>query len=166
MVDGARLRRIAIERIDWPATTARDISSRSANVSASLERQRSGGRIPVAFVTLTAANAFVSAGRLKAFAVTSTRRMPDLPGVPTFTELGYPDLVATTWFGVSGPPGMPPALVDPINAEIRKSLKTDAMQKMMANEGIQSQDWDAATFTHYVRSETDRWIPVVQSVAK
>lgn len=125
-----------------------------------------GNHIPVAFVTLTAANAFVSAGRLKAFAVTSTRRIPDLPGVPTFIELGYPDLVATTWFGVSGPPGMPPALVDRINAEIRKSLKTDAMQKMMANEGIQSQDWDAASFTHYVRIETDRWIPVVQSVAK
>ena len=38
------------------------------------------------------------------------------------------------------------------------------MQKMMAQEGIQSQDWDAATFTLYVRSETDRWVPVVQSV--
>ncbi len=125
-----------------------------------------GNQIPVAFVTLTAANSFVSAGRLKAFAVTSSRRMPDLPNVPTFTELGFPDLVATTWFGVSGPPGMPPALVERINAEIRKGLKTEAMQKMMANEGIQSQDWDAPTFTRYVRSETDRWVPVVQSVQK
>lgn len=123
-----------------------------------------GNQIPVAFVTLTAANAFVNSGRLKAFAVTSARRMPDMPNVPTFTEQGYPDLVATTWFGVSGPPGMAPALVEKINAEIRKALKTDAMQKMMATEGIQSQDWDAATFTRYMRSETDRWIPVVQSV--
>ncbi len=123
-----------------------------------------GNQIPVAFVTLTAANSFVAAGRLKAFAVTSSRRMPELPHVPTFSEMGYPDLVATTWFGVSGPPGMPPALVEKINAEIRKGLKTEAMQKMMANEGIQSQDWDAATFTLYVRSETDRWVPVVQSV--
>ncbi len=125
-----------------------------------------GNQIPVAFVTLTAANSFVASGRLKAFAVTSTRRMADLPNVPTFAEAGYPELVATTWFGVSGPPGMPTALVEKINAEIRKGLKTEAMQKMMANEGIQSQDWDAATFTRYVRSETDRWIPVVQSVAK
>lgn len=125
-----------------------------------------GNQIPVAFVTLTAANSFVASGRLKAFAVTSSRRMADLPNVPTFSELGYPDLVATTWFGVSGPPGMPPALVEKINAEIRKGLKTEAMQKMMANEGIQSQDWDAATFTRYMRSETDRWIPVMQSVQK
>ncbi len=125
-----------------------------------------GNQIPVAFVTLTAANSFVASGRLKAFAVTSTRRMADLPNVPTFSEQGYPELVATTWFGISGPPNMPPALVEKINAEIRKGLKTEAMQKMMANEGIQSQDWDAATFTRYVRSETDRWIPVVQSVAK
>lgn len=125
-----------------------------------------GNQIPVAFVTLTAANSFVASGRLKAFAVTSSRRMADLPNVPTFSELGYPDLVATTWFGVSGPPGMPPALVEKINAEIRKGLKTEAMQKMMTNEGIQSQDWDAATFTRYMRSETDRWIPVMQSVQK
>ena len=125
-----------------------------------------GNQIPVAFVTLTAANAFVKSGKLKAFGVTAQRRMPDLPEVPTFTELGYPDLVATTWFGVSGPPGMPPALVDKINAEIRKGLKSEGMQKMMAAEGIQSQDWDAATFTRYVRSETDRWLPMVQSLQK
>lgn len=125
-----------------------------------------GNQIPVAFVTFTAANAFVNSGRLKAFAVTSTRRMPDMPNVPTFSEMGYPDLVATTWFGVSGPPGMPPAMVERINAEIRKGLKTDGMQKMMAQEGIQSQDWDAATFTRFMRSETDRWIPLVQSVQK
>lgn len=123
-----------------------------------------GNQIPVAFVTYTAANSFVNTGRLKALAVTTTRRMADMPNVPTFTELGYPDLVATTWFGVSGPSGMPPALVEKINGEIRKGLKTEAMQRMMANEGIQSQDWDAATFTRFVRSETDRWIPVVQSV--
>ncbi len=125
-----------------------------------------GNQIPVAFVTFTAANAFVNSGKLKAFAVTSTRRMPDMPNVPTFSEAGYPDLVATTWFGVSGPPGMPPAMVERINAEIRKGLKTDSMQKMMAQEGIQSQDWDAATFTRFMRSETDRWIPLVQSVQK
>lgn len=125
-----------------------------------------GNQIPVAFVTLTAANSFVATGRLKAFAVTSTRRTTDLPNVPTFTEAGFPDLVATTWFGISGPPGMPPALVERINAEIRKGLKTEGMTKMMANEGIQTQDWDAATFTRYVRSETDRWMPVVQSVMK
>lgn len=125
-----------------------------------------GNQIPVAVVTMTAANSFVKSGKLKAFAVTSARRMADLPDVPTFTEQGYPELVATTWFGVSGPPGMPPALVEKINAEIRKGLKTDAMQRMMANEGIQSQDWDAATFTRYMRTETDRWLPLVQSVIK
>jgi len=125
-----------------------------------------GNQIPAAFVTFTAANAFVNSGKLKAFAVTSTRRMADMPNVPTFSELGYPELVATTWFGVSGPPGMPPAMVERINAEIRKGLKTDNMQKMMAQEGIQSQDWDAATFTRFMRSETDRWIPLVQSVQK
>ena len=125
-----------------------------------------GNQIPAAFVTYTAANSFVASGKLKAFAVTATRRLAELPDVPTFSEQGYPDLVATTWFGISGPPNMPPALVERINAEIRKGIKSDAMQKMMAQEGIQTQDWDAATFSRYVRSESDRWLPVVQSVQK
>jgi tripartite-type tricarboxylate transporter receptor subunit TctC len=125
-----------------------------------------GNQIPVAFMTLTAANAFVSAGKLKAYALTSTRRVADLPQVPTFSELGYPELVATTWFGLSGPPGMPAALVEKINTEVRKALKSEGMQKMMALEGIQTQDWDAASFTRFMGSETERWIPLVRLVQR
>ncbi|CAN5549447.1 tripartite tricarboxylate transporter substrate binding protein [soil metagenome] len=125
-----------------------------------------GGQIPAAFVTLTSANAFIKAGKIRALAITSAARRSDLADVPTFAEQGYPELVATTWFSLSGPPGMPPALVEKINKEVRAGLKTEAMQKQLALEAIETQDLDAAAFTRYMRSEIDRWTPLVKSVDK
>jgi tripartite-type tricarboxylate transporter receptor subunit TctC len=125
-----------------------------------------GSQIPAAFVTLTSANAHMKAGKIKALAVTSEKRLPDYPDVPTFAELGYPSLTATTWFALSGPPNMPAALVEKINAEVRRGLKTEVLQKQLALEGIVSQDWDAANFTRYVKSENDRWVPLVRSLDK
>lgn len=125
-----------------------------------------GGQIPAAFVTLTSANSSMQAGKIKALAVTSAERLPDLPDVPTFTELGYPGLNARTWFSLSGPAGMPAELVNAINAEVRRGLKTPALQKQLALEGIETDDWDPATFTRFMRSEIDRWAPLVQSLDK
>lgn len=123
-----------------------------------------GGQIPAAFVTYTSANSFIRSGRIKALAITSPKRSADLPQVPTFTEAGYPELNATTWFSLSGPPGMAPALIEKINAEVRRGMKSEPVRKLMAQEGIESQDWDAPTFTRYVQSEIDRWTPLVQSL--
>lgn len=123
-----------------------------------------GGQIPAAFITYTSASAFIRSGKIKALATTSPKRSADLPQVPTFAEAGYPELNATTWFSLSGPPGMAPALVEKINTEVRRGMKSDAVRKLMAQEGIESQDWDAPTFTRYVQSEIDRWTPLVQSL--
>lgn len=125
-----------------------------------------GGQIPAVFVTFASANAFINSGKLKALAITAPKRLPDQPTVPTFAELGYPELTSTTWFSLSGPPGMPAALVEKINAEVRRGLKTETLQKQLALEDIETQDWDAATFTRFVHSEIDRWVPLVRSVDK
>lgn len=123
-----------------------------------------GGQIPAAFITYTSASSFIRSGKIKALAITSPKRSADLPGVPTFAEAGYPELNATTWFSLSGPPGMPPALVEKINAEVRRGMKSEPVRKLMEQEGIESQDWDAPTFTRYVQSEIDRWTPLVKSL--
>lgn len=124
------------------------------------------GQIPAAFVTYSSANAFIATGKLKALAVTASKRLADMPNVPTFTELGYPALTATTWFALSGPPGMSPALVKMINEEVRRGLKTEAAQKQLAFEGMETQDWEAATFTRFVSGEIQRWTPLVQSIER
>ncbi len=124
------------------------------------------GQILAAVMTYSSANAFVKTGRLKALATTASRRLADIPDVPTFAELGYPGLTSITWFSLSGPPGMAPALVSRINEEVRRGLKTEAAQKQLAFESMETQDWDAATFTRYVNSEIERWTPLVHSIKK
>lgn len=124
-----------------------------------------GGQIPAAIVTYTSASSAIKAGKVKALALTSAKRLPASPDTPTFQEQGYPELVATTWFSLSGPSGMAPELVNRINAEVRRGLETEAMQKQFQLEGIEAPSWDAATFQRYMRSELDRWVPLVRMVA-
>lgn len=61
---------------------------------------------------------------------------------------------------------MSPALVKKINEEVRHNLKTEAAQKQMGFEGMETQDWDADTFTRFVDSEIQRWTPLVQSIER
>ncbi len=80
--------------------------------------------------------------------------------------MGYPALTARTWFGISGPAGMPKPLVDRINAEVRRGLQTASVRQQLALESIESDDFDATTFTQYVKSEIDRWTPLAKTVSK
>jgi len=125
-----------------------------------------GNQIPAAFMALPSANAHIISGRLRALAVTASRRLPEHASVPTFAELGYPALTARTWFALSGPAGMPKPLVDRINAEVRRALQSPSVRRQLTLESIESDDWDAATFTQYVKSEIDRWTPMVKLVSK
>ena len=123
-------------------------------------------QIPAGFMTLSSANAHVESGKLRLLALTSPRRLPEYPNVPTFTELGYPTVTGTTWFAVSGPAGMPQAVVDKINAEVRRGLQTAAARKQMAMESMVSADYDSAGFTRFVASEIEHWTPAVKALAK
>ena len=125
-----------------------------------------GNQIPAAFMALPSANAHILSGRLRALATSSSKRLPEHPNVPTFAELGYPALTARTWFSVSGPAGMPKALVNRINAEVRRGLQSAAVRQQLALESIESDDFDAATFTQYVKSEIERWTPMARVVSK
>ena len=125
-----------------------------------------GNQVPAAFMTLSSANAHIDSGKLRLLAVTSEKRVPEYPNAPTFIELGYPSLTGITWFGISGPAGMPPAIVDRINAEVRRALKTPDVQKKLQLESMVTSDLDAAAFTKYVAAEIERWTPMVRSIAK
>ena len=121
-------------------------------------------QIPAAFMTLSSANAHVASGKLRLLALSSSRRLPEYPDVPTLAELGYPGLTGTTWFSLSGPPGLPAALVDRINAEVRRGLQTPAIRSQLAAESMETIDLDAPAFTRFVAAEITRWTPAVRSV--
>ena len=123
-----------------------------------------GNQIPAAFMTLSSSNAHVDTGRLRLLAVSSAKRVAAYPLVPTLAELGFPQLTGTTWFSISGPAGMPAAVVERLNAEIRRGMQSVAVAKVLAAESMETMDLDAAAFTRYVGSEIARWTPAVRSL--
>jgi tripartite-type tricarboxylate transporter receptor subunit TctC len=123
-----------------------------------------GNQIPAAFMTLSSSNAHVDTGKLRLLAVSSSKRVAAYPNVPTLAELGYPQLTGTTWFSVSGPAGMPVAVVDKLNAEIRRGLQSAPVRAAMAAESMEAGDFDAPGFSRFVAAEIARWTPAVKSL--
>jgi tripartite-type tricarboxylate transporter receptor subunit TctC len=121
------------------------------------------GHVPVTSTTLTTAAAQIKAGKARALAVSSLKRIPEFPDVPTFSELGYPELTASIWFSLSGPAGMPPEVVDRLNAEVRRSLHLPDVIERLRPEGIEPGDLDPQQFTAFVAAELKRWAPVVRA---
>ena len=121
------------------------------------------GHVLVASTTLSTAAAQIHAGKARALAVSSVSRVADFPDVPTFRELGYPELVATIWFSLSGPPGMPQDIVNRLNLEVRRALRLPEVRVRLRAEGIEPNDMDAREFSAYVAAELKRWAPVVQA---
>ena len=123
-----------------------------------------GGHIKLASVTWTTALAHIESGAAIPIAVTAKRRLTRFPAVPTFAELGFPDLVATTWFSLSGPPRMPSSIVDRLNREVLKALDLAEVRARLDQESIDVERMDAATFTAFVKAEITRWTPLVTSI--
>jgi tripartite-type tricarboxylate transporter receptor subunit TctC len=123
-----------------------------------------GGHIPAVSSTLSTAATQIKAGRARALALSSARRLPEFPDVPTFAESGYPELQATVWFSLSGPAGMPAPVVAKLNAEVREILRLPDVRGRLQGEGIEPNDLDAAAFTAFVRAEIERWSPLARAV--
>ena len=121
------------------------------------------GHIPSAIMTLGSAAAFVRAGKLRLLALTATRRVADFPEVPTFAEAGYKDIVAITWFALSGPAGLPRAMVVRLNAEVRSALAEPEIRNRLLADGIEPGDLDADAFTQFFRAEIERWAPLARA---
>ena len=113
--------------------------------------------------TLTTASTQIRAGRLRALAISSAARLPDYPGVPTYREAGYPDLVATIWFSLSGPAGLPLDIVNRLNGEVRRALQSPDVLGRLRPEGIEPGNLDPKAFTDFVAAEVKRWAPVVRA---
>jgi tripartite-type tricarboxylate transporter receptor subunit TctC len=121
------------------------------------------GHVPVTSTTLTTAATQIKAGKARALAVSSAKRIPEFPDVPTFGELGYPELTASIWFSLSGPAGMPAEVVNRLNAEVRRALREPDVRERLRPEGIEPGDLDPQQFTAFVAAEIKRWAPIVRA---
>jgi tripartite-type tricarboxylate transporter receptor subunit TctC len=125
-----------------------------------------GGHVKVGSMTFTTASAQIRAGTVIPLAVTSAKRLAEFPDLPTFKELGYPDMIATTWFSLSGPKGLPADIVQKVNQEVEKAKTNPEVQKRLAIEAIETEKMTPAEFTKFVGTEIAKWGPVAKAVFK
>ena len=121
------------------------------------------GQITAVSTTLSTAAGQIRAGRARALAISAAQRLPDYPDVPTFAEMGYPELVATVWFSLSGPAGLPPELVSRLNEDVRRALELPETRERVKHDGILPNRLDAKAFTAFVADELRRWGPIVRA---
>jgi tripartite-type tricarboxylate transporter receptor subunit TctC len=121
-----------------------------------------GGQVQVMFDNLPPSLPHIKAGKLRALAVTSAKRAPALPELPTIAEAGLPGFEASSWFGVLAPAGTPPAIIGRLNAEIAKWLATaEAKDKLLAL-GADAAGGTPEDFAAHIRAETAKWAKVVK----
>jgi tripartite-type tricarboxylate transporter receptor subunit TctC len=102
-------------------------------------------------------------GKARAVAVTGTARSPDLPGVPTMIESGYPDYRLTFWTGVLAPAGTPPAFVGKLNAAINEGLQTPDMRESLAKFNVEPNVTSPQEFSAFLAVEARKWADVVKA---
>jgi tripartite-type tricarboxylate transporter receptor subunit TctC len=122
-----------------------------------------GGQLPAAINTIGAALPHVQSGALRALATTSPHRSPLLPDVPTFKELGYPELEAVEWFGVFVPASTSSEIVSKLNTAIHDALKTTAVGSGLTKLSFELAGCSPAEFRRLVTTDLVRWGDVVQT---
>lgn len=121
------------------------------------------GQIEVAFSTVIAALPYTRSGRLRALAISTKERFPQMPGVPTVAESGLKGFDGGSWQGYIMPAGTPRDIVNKANQELTKMLRaTDTREKIFAMGGIALAN-SPEEFTAFVRTETDKWAKVVKA---
>jgi len=122
-----------------------------------------GGQIPMVISTIASVGPMVKAGRLRAIAVSSARRDPSFPDVPTLAESGYPGFDASEWWAILGPAGMPAEVVAKLNAEIDRIMKLPDVKARSAELGIEYIGGTPDEARAFMKSEMDKWSKVVRS---
>jgi tripartite-type tricarboxylate transporter receptor subunit TctC len=121
-----------------------------------------GGQIEMLFDQMATAVPHVRGGQVRALAVTTSKRSPALPDVPTIAESGVPGFECTAWFGLVGPAGMPKEVVDRINASVRAVLARPDVQKQLAEQGLELTPSTPDEFASTMKTEMTKWAGVIK----
>ena len=120
------------------------------------------GHVPVTLATYALWAPHFQSGRLRPLAVTSPKRMAQLPDVPTIAELGVPGFEAEAWWGMFAPAGVPPAIMARMHAEMSKVMKLPAVQERFTQMGIVMSASSPDELGKFLAGEIDRWAKVVK----
>jgi tripartite-type tricarboxylate transporter receptor subunit TctC len=122
------------------------------------------GHVKLGTMTFSSAAEQIRAGKVLALAVSTDKRIPNFPDIPTFKEVGQ-DVVAATWFSLSGPAKLPNDIVQQVSRETLKAMQLPDVQKRLAVDAIESRSMSPEEFTRFIEAETARWAPLAKSLA-
>src|SRR6185436_8196477 len=121
------------------------------------------GRVDFLFDPIITALPFAKEGKVRALGITSDKRSPLAPEIPTLREQGFVGYDVNPWFGISAPAGTPRPVIDSLNAEFRKAMANPDIAKRMTEQGIDVTTGTPEEYTAFIKSETARWREVVKA---
>ena len=120
------------------------------------------GQVDMAFFSLGQSLPHIRSGKLRALAISSEKRSPLLPDLPTVSET-LPGFVSTNWFGMFAPPGTPPAIANKISAATHEALRTPEIASWLSTNSRDAGGGTSAETAQFLRQDNERWIKVIKA---
>jgi tripartite-type tricarboxylate transporter receptor subunit TctC len=121
------------------------------------------GHLPATMLPLGGLLAHYKSGKIRILAQTGEQRSETLPDVPSFKELGFPQLAFSGWYGVFAPAGTPSDVVQRYNDVIVKAIRSPDVRERMRSFELEPREMTAAQFQAFVRADTERWAPIIKA---
>lgn len=122
------------------------------------------GQVDLYFTSIPPALSHVKSGRLRAIAITAPQRLPSLPDIPTVAESGVPGYDVVLWYGLAGPKGLPPSIVDRVNAEVSMILKSRETAERFQTDGLVPSGGTPEQFLAKIERQIEIWRRVISDV--
>lgn len=120
------------------------------------------GEVAYSLLSFASQKGYFQSGKLKAYAVTGARRMPDLPDVPTMIESGFPGMEVYGWIGIFAPAGTPEPVIARLNRDFNATLADPEVARKLAAAGVEAVGTTPAELDRWVRGEYDKWSKFVK----
>jgi tripartite-type tricarboxylate transporter receptor subunit TctC len=122
------------------------------------------GQVQMTFEGTSVLLPLIKAGKLRALAVTSAKRVPELPDVPTMAESGYPDVVSTSWTGLLAPAGTSREVIIRLNLQLNEGLNSQELRELFAKRSSDVIGGSPQDFTALIKGDTAKWAPIVKTL--
>ncbi len=122
-----------------------------------------GGQVQSSFPTIVSSIAHINSGRLRVLAVTTAKRVPALPNLPTFAEAGVKGVVVVNWYALIAPQKTPPAIIERIATETNKAMRSPDMIKSLLADGSEAVTGSPAELAAHLKAEQAQWSRVVKA---
>jgi tripartite-type tricarboxylate transporter receptor subunit TctC len=121
-----------------------------------------GGQADFTFINIPSSKQLIESGQVKALAITSDKRSPTVPNIPTMAEAGISDMDVATWYSILAPAGTPPEIVNKLNAAINQVASAPAFAKTMEELGTEPMSGSPEYFAKFLAEEIVRWREIIQ----